>query len=289
MNQDGNQDSPPSYEASITTAAAAATCTTIPTPTPTTLTTIATSPLPPPPPLEPPPRYTQTSAETTITTTNPKPKSKSTHHKHNRPKSTTTVTTKDPEKAALGSESHQEGPGSDSGDSDVEGEEGTLHFLNHAQDTISSLSLRYNIPAVLIRSANNIGSDHLLAGRRTVLIPGRRVSLSPRPIEGEEEERRKAKIRRWMVACKVSDYDVAVFYLEQADYDFDHAIEAYFADEAWERDHPLENDGEGGRRKPIGGLSLTRHYRALGNQGGSSSSSKSLFSRGPWVDSARYS
>jgi hypothetical protein len=31
------------------------------------------------------------------------------------------------------------------------------------------------------------------------------VSLSPRPIEGEDEERRKAIVRRWMVACKVSE------------------------------------------------------------------------------------
>jgi hypothetical protein len=31
------------------------------------------------------------------------------------------------------------------------------------------------------------------------------VSLSPRPLEGEEEELRKSKIRRWMVACKVAE------------------------------------------------------------------------------------
>jgi hypothetical protein len=32
------------------------------------------------------------------------------------------------------------------------------------------------------------------------------VSLSPRPVEGEEEERRKGIVRKWMVACKVSEY-----------------------------------------------------------------------------------
>jgi hypothetical protein len=46
-------------------------------------------------------------------------------------------------------------------------------------------------------------------GRRTVLIPGEfyksGVSLSPRPVEGEEEEARRVKIRKWMVACKVSE------------------------------------------------------------------------------------
>ena len=30
--------------------------------------------------------------------------------------------------------------------------------------------------------------------------------MSPRPVEGEDEERRKAVVRRWMVACKVSEY-----------------------------------------------------------------------------------
>ncbi|KAK0646033.1 hypothetical protein B0T16DRAFT_457997 [Cercophora newfieldiana] len=161
----------------------------------------------------------------------------------------------DPEKAAL----------AESVDGNDEPAEDTLHFLDHNHDTVTSLSLRYGVPADALRRVNSLGSDHLLAGRRTVLIPGDYyrggVSLSPRPVEGEEEEARKAKIRRWMVACKVSDYDVAVFYLEQAGYDFDDAVEAYLADEAWERDHPMEHDGEGGQRKQIGGLSLARGKR----------------------------
>jgi hypothetical protein len=52
-------------------------------------------------------------------------------------------------------------------------------------------------------------TDHLLAARRTVLIPGEfykgGVSLSPRPLEGEEEEMKKTKLRKFMVACKVSE------------------------------------------------------------------------------------
>ena len=43
-----------------------------------------------------------------------------------------------------------------------------------------------------------------------MVIPGEYykggVSLSPRPVEGEEEEARKGKIRRWMVACKVAEW-----------------------------------------------------------------------------------
>lgn len=64
------------------------------------------------------------------------------------------------------------------------------------------------------------------------------MSLSPLPIGGEDEERRKSKIRRFMTSCKVSEYDVAVLYLEESDYDLGASIEAYLGDEAWEREHP---------------------------------------------------
>jgi len=123
--------------------------------------------------------------------------------------------------------------------------EDTLHFLRHPNDTVLSLSLRYGVPADALRRVNNLTADHLLLARKTILIPGQfykgGVSLSPQPVDGEEEELRKAKIRRWMVGCKVHEYDVAVLYLEQADYDIELAMEAYLADEDWERNHPLES------------------------------------------------
>ncbi|KAK2032693.1 hypothetical protein LX32DRAFT_611462 [Colletotrichum zoysiae] len=132
--------------------------------------------------------------------------------------------------------------------------EDTLHFLDHEHDTVASLSLRYGVPAAVLRRANNIASDHLLQGRRTVLIPGEYyaagVSLSPRPVEGEEEELRKSRIRRFMTGCKVSDYDVAVLYLEQVGYDLAAAMEAYLDDEAWERNNPVQEDGK--RKKSKG-------------------------------------
>ncbi|KAJ0159849.1 hypothetical protein CTA2_9007 [Colletotrichum tanaceti] len=132
--------------------------------------------------------------------------------------------------------------------------EDTLHFLDHEHDTVASLSLRYGVPAAVLRRANNITSDHLLHGRRTVLIPGEYytagVSLSPRPVEGEEEELRKSRIRRFMTGCKVSDYDVAVLYLEQVGYDVAAAMEAYSDDEAWERDHPVQEGGKRAKAPP---------------------------------------
>lgn len=88
--------------------------------------------------------------------------------------------------------------------------EDVLHFLDHEKDTLAGLSLRYGVPLEALRKANKISADNLLLARRTILIPGEfykgGVSLSPRPVEGEEEEKRKSKIRQFMVACKVSEY-----------------------------------------------------------------------------------
>jgi len=119
-----------------------------------------------------------------------------------------------------------------------------LHFVDPSNDTVASLSLRYGVPAGALRSTNGLYADHLLAARRTVLIPGEfykgGVSLSPRPLEGEEEETRKGKVRKWMVACKVAEYDIALLYLKQSGYDLEVAIAAYKEDEKWEKEHPLE-------------------------------------------------
>lgn len=86
--------------------------------------------------------------------------------------------------------------------------EDVLHFLDPSQDTLLSLSLRYGVPQEALRRKNGLFADHLLAARQTILVPGEfykgGVSLSPEPMESEEEELRKAKLRRWMVACKVS-------------------------------------------------------------------------------------
>ncbi|KAI9055490.1 hypothetical protein LZ554_000444 [Drepanopeziza brunnea f. sp. 'monogermtubi'] len=133
--------------------------------------------------------------------------------------------------------------------------EDVLHFLDHEHDTLTSLSFRYDVPVFALRKANNITADHLLLARRTIIIPAEfykgGVSLSPRPVEGEEEERRKGLVRKWMVTCKVSDvalkyrYDVALLYLQQVDYDLEAAVEAYKDDERWEKEHPIEANMKG--------------------------------------------
>lgn len=131
----------------------------------------------------------------------------------------------------------------------------TLHFLDHEHDNIPSLSLRYGVPQAALRRANNITSDHLLLARKTILIPGEfysaGISLSPQPIDGEEEELRKSKIRRLMTSCKLADYDVAQLYLEQAKYDLDDAIDAFVGDEAWEQAQRQKNGGQAQPRRRI--------------------------------------
>lgn len=72
-------------------------------------------------------------------------------------------------------------------------------------------------------------------------------------MEGEEEEARKAKVRRWMVGCKCAEYEVAELYLEQAGYDLGRAVERYLADEEWERTHPMESKKRGKERVRAGG------------------------------------
>lgn len=156
----------------------------------------------------------------------------------------------------VGEEEERQAVSGDGQDEKATPVEDTLHFVNHEHDTIASLSLRYNVPAIALRRANNITSDHLLLARRTVLIPGEfykaGVSLSPRPIGGEEEEQKKGKIRRFMTTCKVSDYDVALLYLEQSSYDVEAAAEAYFDDEAWEKANPNQPSSRKGEasKKP---------------------------------------
>lgn len=44
-------------------------------------------------------------------------------------------------------------------------------------------------------------------------------------------------------------YDIALLYLGQADYDLDGAVEAYQADERWEREHPMGPDSTKGKIK----------------------------------------
>jgi hypothetical protein len=141
-------------------------------------------------------------------------------------------------------------------------EEVIIHHLRHThpQDTLQSLALQYGIPPAVLRASNNLplGADHLLAARHTLLIPARHcrnpTNRSPFPPEDSESLARKTAIRRWMVACKEANYDMALVYLDEAGYDLDEAVGRYMADTEWEARHPypLAKDRDGGRRRRWG-------------------------------------
>lgn len=132
--------------------------------------------------------------------------------------------------------------------------EDTVHFLSE-DDTIHSLSLAYGVPAEVMRKHNALFSDSLLAGRKFVLVPashysGPALSTPPDP----EEEERKNKLRRWMVATKCAEYSMALLYLKGTNYDLDAAVDAYKADELWEREHPMDPKGKNKKpRRSFGG------------------------------------
>lgn len=55
-------------------------------------------------------------------------------------------------------------------------------------------------------------------------------------------------------------YDVALLYLEQADYDLEAAIQAYKDDERWEKEHPLDDKGK--RKQSVKSAGMRRYVGA---------------------------
>jgi hypothetical protein len=61
-----------------------------------------------------------------------------------------------------------------------------------------------------------------------------------------------------MVGTKCADYNVAILYLKGSDYNLELAIEAFKADEQWEKDHPMKGNGKEkiGRRPEMRSMSF---------------------------------
>ncbi len=125
----------------------------------------------------------------------------------------------------------------------------TVHHLS-PNDTLPALSLSYSVPINILRQHNNFppsgGADYLIAARKFLLIPashytGPSLSTPPDP----EEEERKNKLRRWMMATKCVDYSVAGLYLKGAEWDVEVAVERFKGDEEWERRNPMQANVKG--------------------------------------------
>lgn len=86
---------------------------------------------------------------------------------------------------------------------EAEAREDVVHFLSPGE-TLQSLSLAYGIPIEALRRANGVFADTLVAGRRSVVVPGAGRSLAPEPADPEGEEKRLA-LRRFMVATKMAE------------------------------------------------------------------------------------
>lgn len=82
---------------------------------------------------------------------------------------------------------------------------GVQHYVRR-EDSVAGLSLAYNVPAHHLRKTNHLFSDSLLQARSFILVPGARVSLSAHPGQDEAE---KVKLKKFMVAVKCTDYDMA--------------------------------------------------------------------------------
>ena len=110
---------------------------------------------------------------------------------------------------------------------------GVQHYVRK-DDTINSLGLAYQIDPATIRKENHIFQDHLLQARSFVVIPGASRSLSESPGEGEE---RKVKLKRFMLATKCTDYDMAQTYMNECEFAVEEAVLRYKADSQWTREH----------------------------------------------------
>lgn len=137
-----------------------------------------------------------------------------------------------------------------------------LHHI-HPHETLISIALLYRLTPGDIRRANGLSptglDDRLIFARKTAVIPGRTRSLSMVPPGGEEAEHRRMAIRRWMMATKEPDYDVAKTYLEGLDWDVARAVDRWFGDAEWERENgrppyrKMSQDEKRGERKKAGG------------------------------------
>lgn len=119
---------------------------------------------------------------------------------------------------------------------------GVIHYLR-STDSVLSLSLLYNIPPSILRSANGLFADNLLSARRWIFIPFSAsfppgsLSQSPHPVNPDEEDS-KTRLKRFQLQTKCVDYKMAQWYLSQAGGSEKRAVEMWRDDEAWEKSHP---------------------------------------------------
>ncbi|KAI9651629.1 MAG: hypothetical protein M1831_000562 [Alyxoria varia] len=190
-------------------------------------------------------------------------------------------------------------------DDDITARPDLIHHL-HTHDTLSSLAISYRIPSATLRTHNSLYSKNLFHARHTLSIPlsqsslplshfmdekGQLQSLSPKPVDSEEERERKAQVRRFMVGAKCKEYEIAELYLGQAraavggsrmEHDqsdvnedpqedgtrgreksgdvVERALAMWRADEEWEKKNPLSKS-KGKGKKAAANIGLSHALR----------------------------
>lgn len=110
-----------------------------------------------------------------------------------------------------------------------------MHYLA-ATDTLAGLSLHYNVAPAELRAHNRLFADTDLAGRPFLRIPRGTYAgagLRPAPDAGAA---RKAAVKRFQLATKCVDAEMARVYVAAADGRVDEAAAAWRRDEAWVRE-----------------------------------------------------
>jgi len=104
-------------------------------------------------------------------------------------------------------------------------------------DTLTGLSLIYDVPASEIRRVNKLSSQSVIHERTTLLIPI--TATNTKQKVDEDALRRKLEhslTLKLLREARLQDLSEAAFYLEENDYDYDAAFAQYKYDLRWERD-----------------------------------------------------
>ncbi|BGP23213.1 hypothetical protein JCM10295v2_002107 [Rhodotorula toruloides] len=174
----------------------------------------------------------------------------------------------------------------------------SIHYIR-PEETLLGLSMKYGVDGALLCRLNKLPTStlsttpHLLHTREFILLPpDARASISTEPVLPPELERKRLVVRRFMVATKCTDWSMAQTYVDQvfraredearfvqenraargdtgADAQLREggelwaAVEAYQADERWEREQRnlhggVKGKGVFGRRTLDPGASGTK-------------------------------
>jgi len=116
---------------------------------------------------------------------------------------------------------------------------GDLFFKHSVSslDTFSGLCLKYGVRGGELKKANHLFDENGIYSKEIILIPWKKGKALPPPDLTEEEREsleRQRKLARFAAECRASREE-ALYYLEQAKWDFKAAQEERFNDLEFER------------------------------------------------------